>query len=81
MGALVTAGTIAAALIAIGTLLRWAFRRTIRTATWMSAAIRLPTVVSHLARSVTDLSMSVTDLAESVDRLHHRSDAPALADH
>ncbi|MGW3926340.1 hypothetical protein [Streptomyces sp. NPDC005093] len=71
MNALTWAGSAAAALIALGTLLRWLFRRIIRAAVWTSAAVRLPAVVDGLAVSVDSLALSVDSLALSVEQLQH----------
>lgn len=82
MNALTWAGSSAAALIALGTLLRWLFGRIIRAAVWTSAAVRLPAVVDDLAQSVTDLALSVDSLSKSVDQLQqpatYREQAPLL---
>ena len=72
MTALTWAGTVAGALIAVGTLLRWAVRRAIRFGTWAAAAVRLPTVVDDLAHSVTALSASVTTLSSTISAVHPR---------
>lgn len=68
MDALTVAGSIAAALIALGTVVRYLIRRTLRAAAWTAAAIRLPAEVERLSTSVTVLSVSVDRLTESLNR-------------
>jgi hypothetical protein len=60
------AGTAAAALIAIGTLLRWMVRRLVVTARWVSAVIELPETVDRLGDSVDILRTSVDTLSEVI---------------
>lgn len=60
--ALLLAGSIAGALIAIGTLARYLLRRAVRAAAWVAALIRLPD-------TLTELSAAVHGLAAAVDRL------------
>jgi outer membrane murein-binding lipoprotein Lpp len=69
-GALVWAGSIAGALIAIGTLARYLLRRLVRAAVWTAAAIRLPETVDRLSDTVNDLTTSVDRLTAAVDQLH-----------
>lgn len=69
MNALTWAGTLAGALIAIGTLTRYLIRRTVRAAVWAAAAVRLPVTVDRLADTVTTLTGAVDRLTETVDRL------------
>lgn len=67
MGTLQWAGTAAAALIAIGTLLRWTVRRLVQSARWVSAVIELPETVDRLGQSVDTLTTSVNTLARVVE--------------
>ncbi|WP_399559105.1 hypothetical protein OG762_52415 (plasmid) [Streptomyces sp. NBC_01136] len=69
MGAVQWAGTVAAALIAVGTLLRWTVRRLVRGAHWAAAVIELPETVERLAVSVDTLTNSVDVLSRAVDGL------------
>jgi ABC-type sulfate transport system permease component len=62
------AGTAAAALIAIGTLLRWTVRRLVRGARWIGAVIELPETVDRLGASVDTLTTSVNQLAHAVEQ-------------
>ena len=71
-------GGLAAALLAIGALLRILFRRLVATGHWVAAVVHLPAVVADLANSVGALSSSVTDLSRSVDGLQHPQPAPLL---
>jgi hypothetical protein len=78
------AGTAAAALIAIGTVLRWTIRRLIRGARWTAAVIDLPDTVERLAVSVDTLTNSVDVLSRAVDGLqnpvtYHRSTSDAVS--
>ena len=73
------AGSVAAALLAIGALLRILFRRLVSTGHWIAAVVRLPAIVADLSTSVGALSSSVGDLSRSVDGLQHPAHpAPAL---
>lgn len=69
MGDLQWAGATAAALIAIGTVLRWTLRRLVRGARWAAAVIELPETVDQLRHSVDSLAVSVERLAEEVDQM------------
>ncbi len=69
MTALTWAGTLAGALIAIGTLARYLIRRVLRAAVWAAAAVRLPDTVTTLADTVTTLTGTVERLTDAVDRL------------
>jgi hypothetical protein len=60
------AGTAAAALIAIGTVLRWMIRRLVLTARWVGAVIELPDTVDRLGDSVDTLRTSVDALSEVI---------------
>jgi hypothetical protein len=71
-------GGAAAALLAIGALLRIVFRRLLALGHWTAAVVRLPAIVADLSTSVGDLSRSVTDLSRSVDGLQHPHPAPVL---
>jgi hypothetical protein len=71
MGAVQWAGTVAAALIAIGTLLRWTLRRLLIATRWASAVITLPETVHHLSQSVETLTTSVDTLSTAVERLQN----------
>lgn len=62
------AGTAAAALIAIGTVLRWLVRRLVRGARWVGAVVELPETVDRLSASVDTLRVSVDRLSIAVDR-------------
>jgi hypothetical protein len=73
MGWLQWAGTAAAALIAIGTLVRWTIRRLVLTARWVTAVIELPETVDRLAVSVDTLTTSVTTLSAAVDGMNNPS--------
>lgn len=73
MNALTLAGTLAGALIAIGTVARYLIRRTVRAAVWAAAAVRLPTTVDRLADTVTTLTGTVDRLTAAVDRLQEPS--------
>jgi hypothetical protein len=66
------AGTAAAALIAIVTVVRWLILRAIRGARWVAALIELPETVDRLGHSVDTLTGSVDTLAEAL----HRHPAP-----
>jgi hypothetical protein len=69
MGTLQWAGTAAAALIAIGTVMRWTLRRLVRSARWVAAVIELPETVDRLSMAVCTLTTSVDVLSRSVDGL------------
>jgi ABC-type sulfate transport system permease component len=69
MGTLQWAGTAAAALIAIGTVLRWTLRRLVRGARWVAAVIELPETVDRLSLAVGTLTTSVDVLSRSVNGL------------
>lgn len=73
MNTLTWLGTVAGTLIAVGTVLRWTLRRTLRAARWVAAVVRLPDVVDDLAHSVADLSTAVAALSASVDATRHES--------
>jgi hypothetical protein len=60
------AGTAAAALIAIATVLRWTVLRLVRSARWVNAVIDLPETVDRLTTSVDTLTTSVDTLAAAV---------------
>jgi hypothetical protein len=62
------AGTAAASLLAIGTVLRWLFRRLVRGARWVGAVVELPETVDRLSTSVDTLRVSVDRLSAAVDR-------------
>jgi hypothetical protein len=66
MGGLQWAGTAAAALIAIGTVLRWTIRRLVRGARWAAAVIELPETVDRLSTNVRDLTVAVDELSRVV---------------
>lgn len=70
MGGLQWAGTAAAALIAIGTVLRWTVRRLVRGARWAAAVIELPETVDRLSASVDTLTTSVDTLSRAVDGMN-----------
>lgn len=70
-------GGLAAALLAIGALVRIVVRRLVSVGHWTTAVVHLPQIVADLSHSVADLSASVTDLSRSVDGLQH----PAPARH
>lgn len=74
MNALTWAGGVAGAVLAIGTLLRYVLRRTLRAAAWIAAVIALPDNVRHLAETITTLSTTVDRLTESVDTLQRSTD-------
>lgn len=63
------AGTVAAALIAIATVLRWTWLRVVRGARWVTAVIDLPETVDRLGGSVDTLTVSVDTLAAALQRL------------
>lgn len=73
MGALQWAGTAAAALIAIGTVVRWLWLRLMRTARWTAALIELPEHVARLSESVDTLRTSVDTLALAVEASRPRT--------
>jgi len=52
MSAFTWAGTAAASLIAIGTVLRWIIRRAVRASAWIGALVALPSAVADLAAAV-----------------------------
>lgn len=60
------AGTAAAALIAIVTVVRWLMLRAIRGARWVAALIELPDTVDRLGHSVDTLTTSVNTLSRSI---------------
>ncbi len=64
-------GGLAAALLAIGALVRIVVRRLVHLGHWTTAVVHLPQIVADLSQSVGDLSRSVTDLSRSVDGLQH----------
>lgn len=66
------AGAVAAALIAIATVLRWTIRRLVRASRWVAAVIELPGTVERLGSSVDTLTSSVDTLARAL----HRHPAP-----
>jgi len=66
--ALQWAGTAAAALIAIATVLRWLWLRLVRGARWVTAMIELPETIGHLGASVDTLTGSVDTLARALHR-------------
>lgn len=68
------AGTVAGALIAVGTVVHWTIRRAIRVGTWVAAAVRLPAEVDRLAVAVTDLAAAVQVLAAT----NHPTPDPVL---
>jgi hypothetical protein len=61
-------GTLAGALIAVGTVLRWTLRRLVRGARWVGAVVELPETVDRLSTSVDTLRTSVDRLSAAVDR-------------
>jgi hypothetical protein len=65
-------GAAAGALIAIGTVLRWAIRRIRRASRWVTAIIVLPETVDRLGHNVETLTGSVATLARAL----HRHPAP-----
>jgi hypothetical protein len=67
MSLLILLGTLAGALIAIGTVVRYAIRRLIRATVWAAAVVRLPD-------TLTELSTAVGSLAAAVDRLQPTPD-------
>lgn len=67
MGDLTWAGTLAASLIAIGTVARWSLNRLRRTARWTAAMIDLPDQVAELSGNVRTLTASVDTLARAVE--------------
>jgi hypothetical protein len=67
MGDLQWIGTAAAALIAIGTVLRWTVRRLFRAARWVGAVVELPETVDRLSTSVDTLTRSVDRLSAVVE--------------
>jgi outer membrane murein-binding lipoprotein Lpp len=69
MNALTWAGSAAAALLAIGTLVGYLLQRGLRAAVWVAAVVELPAAVDRL-------STTVDQLAASVDQLQHPA-APA----
>lgn len=77
MNTLILAGTVSGALVAVGTVLRWTLRRTIRAGTWVAALVRLPREVAALSRSVTDLTDAVQILAGTIHT--HSSEDPHVA--
>lgn len=74
MNTLILAGTVSGALVAVGTVLRWMLRRTIRAGAWLAALVRLPGEVAALSRSVTDLTAAVQILAGTIHT--HPSEDP-----
>jgi hypothetical protein len=60
------AGTAAAALIAIVTVVRWLILRAVRGARWVAALIELPETVDRLGRSVDTLTTSVDVLSHTL---------------
>ncbi len=66
MGAVTWAGTVAAALIAVGTVLRWTVRRVMRSARWVSAVVELPAKVDRLSCSVDALTRALTERPSTV---------------
>lgn len=79
MGALVWLGTAAGALIAVGTVLRWTLRRTIRAGAWLAALVRLPYEVAQLADSVHDLTNAVQILAGTIHTHPEETQAHAFS--
>lgn len=73
MNAVTWAGSIAGALLAIGTLVRYVIRRMIRAAVWVAAAVQLPEEVARLSDTVDRLTVSVAALATAVDHLPSES--------
>lgn len=71
MNALLWAGTVAGALAAIGTVLRWTLRRLVRVGIWAAAVSALPDVVDQLARSVDQLARRVDQLQPSNNTVEH----------
>jgi hypothetical protein len=71
LNAIIWAGSLAGALLAVGALVRVVVRRLVAIGHWTTAALHLPAVVADLSHSVTDLSVSVADLSRSVDGLQH----------
>lgn len=78
MTAVTWLGSIAGALLAIGTLTRYLVRRTMRAAVWTAAAVRLPSTVDRLAVAVDTLNGTVGRLADSVDRMQHPAPEPQM---
>lgn len=76
MSALMLLGSLAAALMAIGTLTRYVVRRVLRGAAWAAAAVRLPATVDRLADTVDVLTGTVGRLTTSVDELQQRVPEP-----
>lgn len=66
------AGTAAAALIAIGTVVRWTWLRIRRGARWVRAMTELPDQIDGLRHSVDTLTGSVDTLSRAL----HRHPAP-----
>lgn len=56
MGAISWAGTVAGALIAVATVLRWTVRRIARSARWITAVVALPATLDRLSASVDALA-------------------------
>jgi hypothetical protein len=71
MGDLQWVGTAAAALIAIGTVLRWTVRRLVRGVRWVGAVVELPETVDRLSTSVDTLRVSVDRLSVAVEAPRH----------
>lgn len=67
MDTLKWAGTVAGALIALGTVARWAVLRLVRGARWVGAVIELPETVDRLGESVDTLRRSVDRLSVAVE--------------
>lgn len=75
MTGLVWAGTVAGALIAVGTVLGWTLRRLLRLGLWAAAISALPASVEQLGGAVSALSTSVEQLGCRVDQLQDRQPA------
>lgn len=67
-GELQWAGTAAAALIAIATVVRWTWLRIVRYARWARAMTVLPEAVGGLQHSVETLTGSVDTLSRALHR-------------